>query len=135
MKLNKNKLRRMIMASLNELTVIRSGNPAAGASEGDPLPYDTIIDDEVGSFYQSKSGRKFGELLGSQGLIDELEEAASNIRRIKDVAVKCQSLTLMDDMGGHHGYVDDQYSFDKFQNMIDLCDQILPLLDYQRFLE
>ena len=132
MKLNKNKLRRMIMASLNELTVIRSGNPAAGASEGDPLPYDTIIDDEVGSFYQSDSGKMFGDLLGAQGLIDELEESASNIRRIRDVAVKCQSETQVD---ATDGYVGDQYSFDKFQNMIDLCDQILPLLDYQRFLE
>ena len=95
---------------------------------------DMMAGEEVGSFYKTKSGSMFGELLGSQGLIDELEEAYSNISRIRDVAEKCQSLTMMDDMGGHHGYVDDQNNFDFFQRMIDLCDEIEPLLDYQKFL-
>ena len=127
--LTRNLIRKMI---LQELTIVRSGNPAAGASEGDPLPYDTIIDDEVGSFYQSDAGKMFGKLLGAQGLIDELEEAASNIRRIRDVATRCQSETQVD---ATDGYVGDQASFDTFQNMIDLCDQILPSLDYLKFLK
>ena len=75
----------------------------------------------------------FNELLNSQGLMDELEEAYSNIRRIRDVAVKCQSETQEDDLMGA-GYVADQEEFNFFQRMIDLCDEIEPLLDYQKFL-
>lgn len=92
------------------------------------------VEVKEGSFYNSAPGAKFDELLGLNGLMDELDEASSNIRRIRDVAEQCKSLALMDDMGGHYGYVDDQESYDFFQKMIDLCDEVEPLLNHRNFL-
>ena len=91
-----------------------------------------VKEEKVGSFYDTSAGAKFDKLLGINGLMDELEEVGSNISRIRDVAVKCQSETNVD-VGGS-GYTADQESFDFFQRMIDLCDQIEPLLDYRKFL-
>ena len=91
-------------------------------------------EESVGSFYNTEAGARFDKLLGINNLIDELGEAGTNILRIRDVAKECQSLTLMDDKGGHFGHVADQELFDFFQRMIDLCDEIEPLLDYEKFL-
>ena len=87
---------------------------------------------EVGSFYNTAAGEMFDKLLGVQGLMDELEEAASNLRRIRNVALQCLSETQVDAIDG---YVDDQHSFDVFQDMIDQCDMAIRELDYKKFLK
>ena len=47
MGLNRKQLRRLIRESINELTIVRSGKPHADPSYDGPLPYDTILDDDV----------------------------------------------------------------------------------------
>ena len=111
MKLNRTHIRKMILKEMSEMMPGQTGAPS----------------------YKTEAMSLFGELLGSQGLMDELDEAFSNISRIRDVAERCQSETQEDNLLGA-GYVGDQEEFNFFQRMIDLCDEIEPLLDYQKFL-
>lgn len=111
MRINRSRIRKMILKEMSDMMTGQTERPS----------------------YKTDAMSLFGELLGSQGLMDELDEAYSNISRIRDVAVKCQSETQEDSLMGA-GYVADQEEFDFFQRMIDLCDEIEPLLDYQKFL-
>ena len=117
MKITRNQIRRKINKALLRKMILKEMRTMPGQG--------------VGSFYKTAAGSMFDKMLGVQGLMDELEEAASNLRRIKNVALQCLSETQVDAI---EGYVDDQHSFDVFQDMIEQCDRAISELDYQKFL-
>lgn len=83
-------------------------------------------DEEVGSWYKTSAGNLFGQLLGVQGLMDELEEARDPILKIRGIAVECRN---------EAADVDDRENYEFFDKMEKICDNLLETMQYNVFLQ
>ena len=115
MKINDKVLRKMIKEEISKMTIRES--------------YE-------GSFYDTNGGALFDKLMGLRGMQDALYEAMAAIQKIQDVAQQCQSAEQYygagDEIGG--GFVDEDNNIKTFRHWIDYGDEIIAMLDLNKFL-